>query len=170
MGSAAFQPEPQYSNPVLIPLIATIDTKDANQYDVQVEDGEVVIFGADGSHIGPKIANYMVTPALSDRYEIHSALVTEDDLQADVFAISDIAPLVFGPAILAVCLVLYAAQFALIKETMKDYRAQGYVAKWHMRGSFGAALTCRFDIDIEAQDRSGKVVKKKKFLVGAKKK
>jgi hypothetical protein len=39
-----------------------------------------------------------------------------------------------------------------------------------MRGSFGAALTCRFDIDIEAQDRSGKVVKKKKFLVGAKKK
>jgi hypothetical protein len=169
-GEALFQPEPGYLRPESIPLSVSITTTDSEEYQTVIDNGGLRILGPQGNDVGPFVTDYEVRPVLGARYELHSALLREDGEEADVFAISDVVPLAIGGVVLAACVALYGAQFALIKQTIDSYKAAGLVPKWRIRGSFGAAITCRFDVEIEGQNPQGKVVRKDTVSVGKKKK
>lgn len=134
LGAIQAQPEPAYPEPLQVSVAATISSApdDAGLQAERIDD-RLVLFDTQGTPIGFELTSYSLSPSIDGMYEVHSGVVTEDDGVADLFVISDVVELAIAGGALAVCLMLYAGQIWVIKQTLDDYRRQGLVPQYRIK-------------------------------------
>jgi hypothetical protein len=107
-----------------------------------------------------------LSKSIHDRYEVHSGLIKNGEGEAATFAISDVVETTIAGMVIAACLVIYAGQLLVLKQIMDDYRAQGLVPHLRINSGFRKALTCQLDLEINAVNPRGEVVKSQKVQIG----
>jgi hypothetical protein len=170
LGAIQARPEPAYPEPLQVSVAATISIapEDAGLKAERIED-RLVLFDTQGTPIGLEFTSYSLAPSIDGMYEVQSGVITEDDGVADLFVISDVVELAIGGGALAACLVLYAGQIWMVKQTLDDYRRQGLVPQYRIKSGLLKVVTCQFDIEMTALNPAGEIVQTQTVRVGRKK-